>query len=77
MYDSRWYRHVGIDGILEYDFQHECDTNRGADHDFIAGIHSMEGLDDSMLWFPSPGITPEMPDTVFKAIHVLAQTLSK
>ena len=61
-----------IDGILGHDFRHEFDTHEDADHDFIACAHSMEGLDDSMFWFPFSDVEPELPDGVLRTIDDLA-----
>ena len=66
---------LDIDGILEHDFRHEFDTHEDADHDFIACVHSMEGLDDSMLWFPFSDVEPELPDEVLRTIDDLADSV--
>ena len=59
---------LDIDGILEHDSRHELDTHEDADHDFIARDHSMEGLDDSLFWFPFSDVEPELPDEVLRTI---------
>ena len=66
---------LDIDGILEHDFRHEFDTHEDADHDFIACAHSMEGLDDSMFWFPFSDVEPELPDEVLRTIDDLADSV--
>jgi len=66
---------LDIDGILEHDFRHEFDTHEDADHDFIACVHSMEGLDDSMFWFPFSDVEPELPDEVLRTIDDLADSV--
>ena len=35
---------------------------------FIARDHSMEGLDDSLFWFPFSDVEPELPDEVLRTI---------
>ena len=66
---------LDIDGILEHDSRHEFDTHEDADHDFIARAHSMEGLDDSMFWFPFSDVEPELPDEVLRTIDDLADSV--
>ena len=66
---------LDINGILEHDFRHEFDTHEDADHDFIACVHSMEGLDDSMLWFPFSDVEPELPDEILRTIDDLADSV--
>ena len=66
---------LDIDGILEHDFRHEFDTHEDADHDFIACAHSMEGLDDSMFWFPFSDVEPELPDEILRTIDDLADSV--
>ena len=68
---------LDIDGILEHDFRHEFDTHEDADHDFIACVHSMEGLDDSMFWFSFSDVEPELPDEVLRTIGRLGRLCRK
>ena len=56
-------------------FHTHTHTHEDADHDFIACAHSMEGLDDSMLWFPSSDVEPELPDEVLRTIDDLANSV--